>query len=59
MKGIGSIFPITQIGKAMPQGTPKREAAIRPPLSSNIGKSEIIKTIISGESQDLKKSTML
>ena len=59
IKGMGSIFPITQMGKAIPQGTPNREAAIRPPLSSNMGKSEIIKTTISGESQDLKKSTML
>ena len=43
INGIGSRFPITQIGSACRYGTFSSDAANRPPLSSRIGSSEIMK----------------
>ena len=58
INGIGKILPITDIGKATVQSTPKSAAAIRPPLSSKTGKREMIKTISSSDSHELKKLVM-
>lgn len=48
IKGIGIKLAITLIILAFNQGTPSNEAAIKPPRNSKIGKSEIIKIMISG-----------
>ena len=42
---MGIIFPIKQITKLLTALRPSKEAAIKPPRSSNIGIKEIIKTI--------------
>lgn len=49
INGIGNIFPITHIATAFKNGILSIDAAIRPPRSSSIGKSEIIKTTTSLE----------
>lgn len=59
IKGIGRKLPTTQMGNATYHSTPRSAAAMRPPRSSRMGKREMIKIIISGESQLLKNSVKL
>ena len=45
INGTGSILPIKHTMNAFQRGTPRRTAAIRPPLSSSMGKREIMKIV--------------
>ena len=54
INGIGKIFPITQIGIAVVNGTLSKDAASNPPRNSKIGINDIMNTAASLDIIDAK-----